>query len=112
MMHARLLYGQAHPIPFFESHKSSPMYQQIGALCVSVVILSGLSLARAEDAEPISPKDAPIQLFNGKNLDRLYTWLSDTKYEDPRRLFTVEDGMLHVLGDSKRRQPRFAVKSK
>ena len=63
------------------------------------IFLSGGMAARGEDAEPISPKDAVIQLFNGKNLDGLYTWLSDTKYEDPRKVFTVEDGMIHISGD-------------
>ena len=56
-------------------------------------------LACGEDAEPISPQKAPIQLFNGRNLDGLYTWLQDAKYEDPRKVFTVEDGMLHISGD-------------
>ena len=57
------------------------------------------SLPRVEDNSAISPKDTPIQLFNGKNFDGLYTWLEDTKYEDPRNVFTVEDGMIHISGD-------------
>ena len=57
------------------------------------------SLPRSDDEGAISPKGAPIQLFNGKNLDGLYTWLEDTKYEDPRKVFTVEDGMIHISGD-------------
>ena len=48
---------------------------------------------------PIKPTDKVITLFNGKNLDGLYTWMKDTKYEDPRRVFRVTDGMLHVTGD-------------
>jgi hypothetical protein len=68
------------------------------AFCASVIVLAGFAVARGEDSEAISPKDAPIKLFNGKNLDGLYTWLSDTKYEDPDKVFTVEDGMLHVSG--------------
>ena len=47
----------------------------------------------------ISPTDAPIKLFNGRNLDGFYTWIRDTKYEDPRKVFTVQDGMIHVSGD-------------
>jgi len=38
-------------------------------------------------------------LFNGKNLDGFYTWLVDTKYEDPRRVFSVTNGMLRISGD-------------
>jgi hypothetical protein len=71
-------------------------FRPLGALAV---ILSGIALTCGEDATPISPSSAPIQLFNGKNLDGLYTWLSDAKYEDPRKVFTVENGMLHISGD-------------
>lgn len=39
------------------------------------------------------------QLFNGKDLTGLTTWLKDTKREDPRGVFRVEDGMLHLSGD-------------
>lgn len=57
--------------------------------------------ARADEAgkEAIAPGDGVIKLFDGKSLDGLYTWLKDTKYEDPRNVFRVTDGMLHVTGD-------------
>src|SRR5687768_13424068 len=58
-----------------------------------------LTVSGLNAAEAIAPKDGPIQLFNGKNLDGFYTWLKDTKYEDPRQVFRVTDGMLHVSGD-------------
>lgn len=64
--------------------------------------LAGLALlapVRAEEPTPISPTDRPIVLFNGKNLDGLYTFLKDTKLEDPRKVFTVKDGLLHISGD-------------
>ena len=66
-------------------------------LVASIVLLAFLGTARGD--EPISPQGAPIKLFNGKNLDGLYTWLSDKKYEDPGKVFTVEDGMLRISGD-------------
>lgn len=53
----------------------------------------------AENQQPITPIDGVIRLFNGKDLSGLYTWLKDTKYEDPRDVFTVHDGLLHVSGD-------------
>jgi hypothetical protein len=67
----------------------------------SFVAILGMLLAvpGLSAAEAISPQDGPIQLFNGKNLDGFYTWLKDTKYEDPRGVFGVTDGMLHVSGD-------------
>lgn len=49
--------------------------------------------------EPISPKGEPIRLFNGKDLSGLYVYLKDTKYSDPRKVFTVHDGLLHISGD-------------
>lgn len=54
--------------------------------------------ASADEPQPIVPGER-VPLFNGKNLDGLYTWLKDTKYEDPRKVFTVENGMLHISGD-------------
>ena len=48
---------------------------------------------------PVVPKQGVIRLFNGRNFDGLYTWLQDTKYEDPRQVFQVTDGMLHISGD-------------
>lgn len=41
----------------------------------------------------------PIKLFNGKNLDGWYTWLRENKYQDPKKVFTVADGMIRVSGE-------------
>jgi len=49
-------------------------------------------------AEPTRPTEI-IRLFDGKTLGDCYTFLKDTKYEDPRRVFQVTDGMLHFTGD-------------
>jgi Domain of Unknown Function (DUF1080) len=58
--------------------------------------------ARA-DQEPtkpaISPTEDVIRLFDGRTLDDCDVWLKDTRHEDPRRVFRVTDGMLHVTGD-------------
>ena len=67
------------------------------SLCAALVLGALPSLLRAD--EPISPKDGVIRLFNGKDLSGLYTWLKDTKREDPRKVFTVEDGVIHISGD-------------
>ena len=40
--------------------------------------------------------DEPVRLFNGKDLTGLYSWLRNSKYEDPLKVFTVEDGMLRI----------------
>ena len=39
------------------------------------------------------------QLFNGTNLAGFYSWLVDTRREDPRHVFTVTNGMIHISGD-------------
>lgn len=42
--------------------------------------------------------DAWISLFNGKNLDGWYTYLSSTgRNRDPQNVFKVDDGTLHIL---------------
>jgi hypothetical protein len=65
------------------------------------LILAGPSAPLRGDpaAEPIRPREGVTRLFNGKDLTGLHTWLKDTKREDPRKVFTVEDGVIHVSGD-------------
>jgi hypothetical protein len=65
-----------------------------------------LSSTRAEEAatktdvtEAIAPKDREIKLLDGKTLGDTYTWLKDTKREDPRKVFTVSEGLIHISGD-------------
>jgi hypothetical protein len=41
----------------------------------------------------------PILQFNGKDLSGFYTYLHDHKREDPSKVFTVHDGMLHISGE-------------
>jgi hypothetical protein len=65
----------------------------------AVVILAVCLLTAAASAEDAIEPKAKVELFNGKNLDGWYTWLKDTKREDPRKVFTVHDGLLHISGD-------------
>jgi hypothetical protein len=62
---------------------------------LAVLLLPSFS---ALAAEPIRPT-APIKLFDGKSLGDCYTYLQDTQYEDPRRVFRVTDGLLHITGE-------------
>jgi hypothetical protein len=54
---------------------------------------------------PVSAQEAAIRptqtiaLFNGRDLTGLYTWLKDSGREDPRQVFSVKDGALHVSGE-------------
>lgn len=47
----------------------------------------------------VSGADDTIQLFNGRDLDGWYTWLVDTGRADPRRVFSVTNGLLRISGD-------------
>lgn len=52
-----------------------------------------------EKTEPVTPKQT-IQLLNGKDLSKFYSWLTDDRYEDPRGVFTIQDdGILRISGD-------------
>src|SRR5260370_40529424 len=62
------------------------------------VLFSGTLQAGDDKAEAVAPKET-IQLFNGKDLTGLTTWLKDTKREDPRKVFRVTDGQIHITGD-------------
>lgn len=45
-------------------------------------------------------KNKSIPLFNGKNLKGWYTFLKDRgRDNDPKKVFTVSDGMLHISGE-------------
>jgi hypothetical protein len=66
-----------------------------------LVLTAALSLAAvtaAADPPPVAPA-ANMALFNGRDLAGFTPWLKDTKAADPRRVFRVTDGVLHVSGD-------------
>lgn len=70
-------------------------------VCASTLIAvfaTSFAASSTHAAEPIAPQEK-IALFNGQDLTHWYTWLKDTKYEDPRKVFTVHDGMIHISGD-------------
>lgn len=53
-------------------------------------------LAAAQEAE--APRET-TPLFNGKDLSGFTTWLQASATEDPKKVFTVHDGMIHASGD-------------
>jgi hypothetical protein len=65
-------------------------------LCAAAVLVFAAGDARGE--EPVSPRDV-VRLFNGRDLSGLTTWLKDTKKDDPRGVFRITDGLLHISGD-------------
>lgn len=55
--------------------------------------------ASAKDSKTTQPGTGFFPLFNGKDLKGLYGWLKDTHYEDPRKVFSVQDGILKISGE-------------
>ncbi len=67
------------------------------------VLLLGISASHGFADEPnreqaTRPTEL-IRLFDGKSLDSFYTFLKETKLEDPNNVFRITDGMLHVTGE-------------
>ncbi len=69
------------------------------SLGLAAVLAAQLAAEEAPNRPPVTPTDGVIKLFNGQNLDGLYTYFRDTKLEDPRQVVTVHDGLLHISGD-------------
>ncbi len=63
-----------------------------------VCLFAGPAAAKEGQQEPIAPTDRVIRLFNGKDLTGLYTWLKGSGRQDPQKVFTAEDGVIHVSG--------------
>jgi hypothetical protein len=55
--------------------------------------------AQTASNDAIAPTQTPLRLFDGKSLGNTYTFLKDTRREDPREVFRVTDGQLHITGD-------------
>src|SRR6188472_392392 len=62
-------------------------------------ILSGAAGLVGCGADSVAPGDKTIALFDGKSLDGWYSWLATTQYDDPKKVFSVVDGMLRVSGE-------------
>lgn len=77
------------------------------AICILQFAILGLQrptfAANKEESaaveQAVSPKEDVIRLLDGKTLGDCYTWLKDSKREDPRRVFRIDEGMLHITGD-------------
>jgi Domain of Unknown Function (DUF1080) len=66
-------------------------------LGAAAAILAAGSLSGQPSAAS-DPDGGWVSLFNGKNFDGWYTFLPSTgKNADPKKVFKVEDGMIHIL---------------
>jgi hypothetical protein len=48
---------------------------------------------------PAFKSGEPVLRFNGRDLTGFYVYTHGHKYEDPNKVFTVHDGMIHVSGE-------------
>ncbi|WP_435010729.1 3-keto-disaccharide hydrolase [Tundrisphaera lichenicola] len=72
----------------------------IKAACLVIGLGSILDRSMGDEPGPAAIRPGGvIRLFNGKDLTGLRSWLKDTGKDDPRRVFRVEDGLLHISGD-------------
>ncbi len=67
--------------------KSRRSILNISLLLVALICVA----ATAHALWPLGTEGKTIQLFNGKDLSDFYTWLADSKYNDPERVFSVVD---------------------
>jgi hypothetical protein len=96
------LYGLSLRTLTRNTHQSnSTMHRSLYAFFgwLAFASLAVLPPAHGGDSPAIRPTKGPIRLFAGKDFTGLYTWLQDAKYDDPRKVFTVEDGMIRISGD-------------
>ncbi|WP_236973546.1 3-keto-disaccharide hydrolase [Membranihabitans maritimus] len=69
----------------------------IGCILFSWVFILSCSNDPKQESKA---QDSTIQLFNGENLDGWYTFIRDRgKNTDPKNVFTVQDGILHISGE-------------
>jgi hypothetical protein len=52
----------------------------------------------ADQPDAVTPQKK-IVLFNGRDLAGWYSWSRDSKYEDPKKVFTVVNGVIRISGE-------------
>jgi len=68
-------------------------------LAATLAAISAPSIAAdGPRSEPITPARV-INLLDADESGGLYTWLKDSRYSDPRKVFSIKDGMLHISGE-------------
>lgn len=65
---------------------------------VSSLAAFALLLVPAAEAEPRTPVKT-VKLFNGRDLTGFYPSMKENKLSDPKGVFTVKNGVIHVSGE-------------
>ncbi len=68
------------------------------SLAILTVCVSTTPARSADQQDATAPRQK-IALFNGRDLTGWYTWTRDSKYEDPKKVFSVVNGNLHISGE-------------
>ena len=94
-----------------ERHASATNFQRLlrrrfAGRWFARVLRAGLARRRPRADVPSYAKDVPtvrtgepVLQFNGKDLTGFYSYLHDSKYDDPKKVFTVKDGVLVISGE-------------
>jgi hypothetical protein len=65
-----------------------------------IIFAAGLAVVLSCTASRAESPKETMHLFNGKDLTGFYTYIQGIgKNSDPKKVFTVEDGAIHVSGD-------------
>ena len=87
------------------AHRRAVSTAMLLAISCSVSALGCYETAHAQEVPSFArevPKiqsGEPIFQFNGKDLSGFYSYLHDSKYEDPKKVFSVRDGVLVISGE-------------
>lgn len=74
--------------------------RSVAILLVALLINNGTFAQERITPAAKQKNTKPIKLFNGKDLDGWYIFLKDRgRDNDPKKVFTVRDGMLHISGE-------------
>lgn len=74
------------------------MLRRWSASLLGCLALASVASAQHVDDAPIRP-DKTIKLFEGDSLRGFESWLKGSGRDDPNKVFSVRDGILHVSGD-------------
>jgi len=74
--------------------------QLTAVLIITLLLIPGAIMAQGKAKKEKAPKPAKgtVMLFNGKNLNNWVFHLKDPSV-DPAKVFTVQDGVIHIKGD-------------
>lgn len=64
-----------------------------------VLVLLAASVAALAARPPAAAATSPVRLFDGRSLSGWYTWLKESRRDDPKHVFSVQDGMLRISGE-------------